>query len=225
MEIKELLNLVRKWWILIFALFGASLAIAAFVSFYYLGNVYEAKAVMIISSPKDQVSQSQLTLNDYNLNIKLVNSYRVLCKTDRIMSQVLAETGLPLTTKELSEKISVTAQSDTEIIDIAAQDADPATAAKLANAMASVFIREIPRIMQMDNVQIIDPAAVPQIPVKPDKVLILVIGGVLGLILGIGISLTIEYLDVRIKDTEQLAKLMEAPVLGTIPHLQERARQ
>jgi capsular polysaccharide biosynthesis protein len=224
MDIRDVCRLIRKWWVLIVVITTASIVGAALVSLYVLQNVYEAKAVMIISSPLNKQEQNQLTLSDYDLNIKLVNSYRVICKTDRILSQVLSETGLVLTVQDLSDKISVTAQNDTEIINIAVQDTDPRIAALLANAVASVFVKEIPQIMRMDNVQIIDKALAPQAPVKPNRKMIVVIAALLGLLLSMGLALLIDYFDISVKTSDQLAKLMEAPLLGTIPHMLERTR-
>lgn len=225
MEIKDIVHSVAKWWILIALLVVAAVAVGGFISFYMLQNEYVATAVMIISAPRGQQSLNQMTLTDYTLNVQLVNSYKVLCKTDRILDEVLLETGLPLSANELTSKIDVSAQNETEIINIAVTDTNPVTASRLANAVASVFMKEIPQIMQMDNVQIIDKATVPQAPVRPDRKMIIAVAGLIGLLLGIGIALLLEYFDVTIKSAEQFAKLMEAPALGMIPHLQEGIRK
>jgi capsular polysaccharide biosynthesis protein len=224
MEIKDIISLITKRWILIVTLSVAAILCAAVVSFYFLKDVYEASAVMIISSPRNNQDQGQLSLNDYTLNTKLVNSYRVLCKTDKILNQVISETKLPLTVKELSDKIDVTAQSDTEIINITVQDTNPKTAAQIANAVAKALKEKIPDIMQMNNVQIIDDATVPLLPVKPDRKMILAVAALLGLLVGVGIAFLIDYFDVSIKTSDQLVNLMEAPLLGIIPQMQERTK-
>jgi capsular polysaccharide biosynthesis protein len=224
MEIRAIVRLIAKWWILIAAIAAVSVIGAAVVSFYFTQNVYESSAVMIIGSPRDALQQNQMTLNDYTLNLKLVDSYRVLCKTDKILNEVIADTKLPLTVKELSDKINVTAQSDTDIIDIAVQDTDPQRASVLANAVATVFVEEIPGIMQMNNVQIIDNATVPKTPVKPDRKMIILLAGLVGLLLGAGIAFLIEYFDVTVKSDSQLSELLGAPVLGMIPQLNERGK-
>ena len=224
MAIGELYRLICKRWMLIALCIVAFGGIAAAVSFLVMDDVYEASAVMIVSTPRN-TDKNLLTLNDYDLSVKLVNSYRVLCKTDRILSQVLAQTKLPLTIKELSKKIEVTAQSNTEIISIAVRDTNPATAAQLANAVTSVFMKEIPQIMHMDNVQVIDSAVAPQLPVLPDRVMIIGAAVLLGLMTGLGLAWLIGYFDVSVKSPEQLAALLEAPMLGTVPHLAQRRHQ
>ena len=219
MELRDILNLIKKRWVLLLLFTVLSISAASTVSITILQNVYESTTVMIIGLPGGKTGQSPLTLSDYNLNLQLVNSYRVLCKTSRILNQVLAETGCMLTTEELSKKIKVTAQNDTEIISIAVQDGDPNVAAKLANAVATVFEKEIPQIMQMDNVQIIDNAVASGIPVGPSRMMIIAISGLLGFLLGFGVAFLSEYFNVSIKNTEQLVEILGVPVLGSVPHL------
>ena len=223
MEIRDVFRIIAKWWIMIATFIVVSVICAGIVSFYFLQNVYESSAVMIISSPRDKQDQTQLTLSDYDLNVKLVNSYRVLCKTDKILNQVISEAKLPLTVEALSQKITVTSENNTEIIDISVEDNDPNTAALIANALTSVFEREIPQIMRMDNVQVIDKAIPQQVPTKPNKLMIIAFAGLLGLMVSIGIAFLIEYFDVSIKTSDQLSTLLDVPVLGTIPHMQENA--
>ena len=223
MEIRDILKMIKKWWIMITLLAVVSLLCAGVVCYYFLQNTYESSAVMIIGSPQDKQAQTQLTLDAYTLNTKLVDSYKVLCKTDRVLNQVIEETGLPMTLKALSQEIAVSADGDTEIIRIAVQDKDPNTAALIANAVSTVLLREIPQIMRMDNVQTIDKALPNPVPVKPNREMIIAVAGLLGLMAGIGLAFLIEYFDVSIKTPEQLIELVEAPVLGTIPHMAEKA--
>jgi capsular polysaccharide biosynthesis protein len=222
MEIRDIFRIVAKRWPIIVLSTAIALIVSFLIAYFTMSNVYEADTIMIISSPDDAKQQSPLTLNDYTLNTKLVDSYRVLCKTDRILNQVIQEAKLPLSTKQLGSKINVTAESDTEIIRITVQDESADTAAVIANAVASVFMREIPQIMKMNNVQVIDNAVPTSTPIKPDRIVIVAVAAALGLLLGFGICVLIEYLDVSVKSTEQLEKLLEAPVLGFIPHMQER---
>lgn len=220
MDIRDIFRIIKKHWILITSVACIAIIGSASISYLILDNVYEADAVMIISSPED--SQKQFTLSDYNLNTSLVNSYRSLLKTDRILSQVLKSINLPINVNELSNKINVTSDNDTELIKIAVEDTDPATAAKIANAVATVFIKEIPQIMKMDNVQLIDNAVPPQTPTKPNRKMIIAISMLLGFLLGFGIAFLIDYLDVSIKTSEQLEKILEVPILGIIPNMKER---
>ncbi len=72
------------------------------------------------------------------------------------------------------------------------------------------------------NAQIVERAAVPKLPVKPNKKLTLAIGGVLGIFLGILIVFMAEYLDKTIKEEMEVQQLLrDIPVLGRIPRMSE----
>jgi len=68
---------------------------------------------------------------------------------------------------------------------------------------------------------IIDPAVTPMVPVKPNKKLTLVVGGVLGIFLGILMVFLREAFDKTISDEEYVKQVLkDAPVLGRIPEVE-----
>ena len=68
----------------------------------------------------------------------------------------------------------------------------------------------------MENVQIIDIARVPNSP-RPRVFMNIAIAGMLGLMIGLGLVLLMEYLDNTIKTPEDVLKHMQLPVIGSIP--------
>ncbi len=66
-------------------------------------------------------------------------------------------------------------------------------------------------------VQIIDPAEPAMRPVKPNKVLNIGLGIVVGLAIGVGLAFFIEYLDTSVKTIDDVERALQAPVLGVIP--------
>lgn len=219
MDISTIFHVLIKRWFLIVSFAILSGIGAAVVSIYFMPNIYESSATMIIGSQID-VTQRQLTLNDYSLNVKLVNSYQILCKSNRILKQVSTKSNLPFSARQLSKKVDVTSVKDTEIIRITAQDSNPAIAAQIADTVATIFVAEIPQIMKMANVQIIDHAMAPTNPIKPNRSTNILVAAFVGLILGIGISFLLEYLDTRIHQSEQIGKILDVPMLGFMPLLE-----
>jgi tyrosine-protein kinase Etk/Wzc len=74
------------------------------------------------------------------------------------------------------------------------------------------------------SVQVVDPAALPTWPVRPRKLLSLLMAGVLGTVLGFGAAFTREQMDTRVRSRDDLRTASgEAPILGAIPkHRQVR---
>lgn len=217
LDIKQIFILLKHhiWKIIIISIL---LGIFGYmISSYVLTEKYESSAIMYISSNKNSSVYEELTYSEYNLNIKLVNSYSELCKTNRILSKVLEETDLDISLKALSNMISVNSLNDTEIIQIVVKNTDPEVATIVANAVAEVFTREIPDIIKMDNVQIIDYATMPNKPVEPNIMRNTLIAIFCGMFLSVLVIFVIEYLDVSIKERKQLEEILDMPVFGVIP--------
>ena len=71
-------------------------------------------------------------------------------------------------------------------------------------------------------VDVVDPAIIPDVPIKPQKIKYLLIGLLAGLTLGIGLAFFQEYLDDTIKDAEQAKRVLGLPLLAIIPHFPSR---
>jgi capsular exopolysaccharide synthesis family protein len=61
-------------------------------------------------------------------------------------------------------------------------------------------------------------AAVPGLrPVKPNKLLNISLGIIIGLVVGVGLAFFIEYLDTSVKTIDDVERSLQSPVLGVIP--------
>jgi polysaccharide biosynthesis transport protein len=67
------------------------------------------------------------------------------------------------------------------------------------------------------SVRIVETATVPLSPYKPDKKRNLLLGLLLGAFGGVGLAFFREYLDLTIRDEEDIARLLELPVLAVVP--------
>ena len=75
----------------------------------------------------------------------------------------------------------------------------------------------INEVMEFGNIIIIDEALPPDGPIKPRKMLNLAIGGILGLMFGALLVFFLESMDNSIKNTEDVEKILQLPILGVIP--------
>ncbi|SYZ73074.1 hypothetical protein TRIP_C21189 [Candidatus Zixiibacteriota bacterium] len=67
--------------------------------------------------------------------------------------------------------------------------------------------------------QVIEPAKVPMEPVRPNRIKILVMGLILGLMIGAGVALLAELMDNSFKKVEEVEDYLGYPVLGVIPDI------
>jgi tyrosine-protein kinase Etk/Wzc len=72
---------------------------------------------------------------------------------------------------------------------------------------------------KIGNVRVIDPARQPASPIKPRKTMNLLIGLVVSLVLGIGLSFFLDTMDNSVKTAEEIENYFRIPVLGLIPSI------
>src|SRR5713226_3222723 len=66
-------------------------------------------------------------------------------------------------------------------------------------------------------VTVVDQAEVSHKPVRPNKLLNISLGIIVGLAVGVGLAFFIEYLDTSVKTIDDVERALQAPVLGVIP--------
>ena len=218
-DLREYIFIIRKriWIILLITV--VSVAASGLVSFYVLESVYETHTTMMVGKTKQE---QMIEYNDVLLSQKLVKTYGEIARSRIVSKEVIENLNLEYTPEQLKNKVSVSPVKDTEIIMISVQDSDPAKAAEIANNVALVFIKHVVAIMNVDNVQVIDKAEIPQNAIKPREMLNMAIAGLLGLMLSFGIVFLLEYLDNTIKSPGDVEKYLELPTIGTIPEINEK---
>jgi capsular polysaccharide biosynthesis protein len=222
LELREIFQIIfkRLWIIVTIAVFA--ILTSGFVSFFILDKIYQTSTTLIVNKPKDGTNQnSDIMMNDILVSQKLVKTYSVIVKSDTVLEQVIRDLQLDMKPSDLRSHITVAAEGETEILRITVENEDPERAQKIANTIAQVFPEEVKRILQADNVQIIDPAKLPENPVKPRPLLNIVIAAMIGIMTGMGVIFLIEYLDNTIKTPEDVQHYLGLPVMGAIPSFDE----
>ena len=69
------------------------------------------------------------------------------------------------------------------------------------------------------NIRVIDRAILPETPIRPRKMLNLMVGFILGASAGLGLAFVLDFFDDKISKTDQAEKISELPVIGTVPEI------
>ena len=142
MDLRRQLGIVRKW----FPLLVASVLLAAGAAFAFSSmqqKVYQAKATLIVGQSLSAVNP------DYNqlmVSQRLSTTYAAVATKRPILDSVIKELGLTQTSDELAFRVWADAPTDSTLLNLTAQDSDPARAAAIANAMAEQLIAASPAI-------------------------------------------------------------------------------
>jgi capsular exopolysaccharide synthesis family protein len=141
-DLRRQLGIVRKW----FPLLVASVLLAAGAAFAFSSmqqKVYQAKATLIVGQSLSAVNP------DYNqllVSQRLSTTYAAVATKRPILDNVIKELGLTQTSDELAFRVWADAPTDSTLLNLTAQDSDPARAAAIANAMAEQLIAASPAI-------------------------------------------------------------------------------
>ena len=71
--------------------------------------------------------------------------------------------------------------------------------------------------LDTNNITVVEDATVSKTPVKPRKTINLVVSVLVGLFVGVGVALTIEYFDTTIKTPDDVERYLGLPVIGIVP--------
>ncbi len=222
LDLRDLLHLLRKRLKMIVLVTLVATVTSGIISLFLLTPIYESSTEIIVNQSETR-EQNVLNLQDVQTNLQLVDTYSVIIKSPRIIDQVIETLDLPLSTQELIDKVEVTAVENSQVISIKVEDPSLEQAVAIANTTAEVFQAEVVEIMNVDNVQILNAAEVTAdaAPVKPRTLLNVAIAFVVGLMTAVGIAFLLEYLDNTFKTEKEIEQILELPVLGTIPRMDD----
>ncbi|MWV43701.1 lipopolysaccharide biosynthesis protein [Paenibacillus sp. HJL G12] len=220
MELKLMIQMLRKrlWMIVAFVVLCS--AGAGLYSKYMMTPEYEATSTLIVNKMNvDQGGGRGLDLNEINSNIMLINSYKVIITSASIMDKVVKQNpDLQVTSTELMDKLQVITVQNSQVITLKVRDESYQRAMKVVNAVSQVFQDEIPRIMKVDNITILDNAK-PQsnpVPVSPKLKMNMALAFAISFLIVVGIVLLLEYLDDTVKNEYDVERYLELTTLGAI---------
>ncbi|WP_342610532.1 YveK family protein [Staphylococcus hsinchuensis] len=189
------------------------LLISAIISFFFIDNKYQATTQVLVN---EKEKDPKMMAQEVQSNIQLVNTYSEIVKSPRIINKVSEKLDNKYTSKELESMLSVNNQAETQLLNINITSKDKKESEKIANAYANVFSKEVPKIMSVDNVSILSHADGTSKQVEPKTIINLALGIFIGLALALLIIGFKALFDKRIKNEEDVERLLDIPVLGSI---------
>lgn len=200
------------------------LAIASVVSYVLLPSKYEAKTQILVNQDLgNKEQQFQITQSD----LQLINTYIGVMKSSLILSEVIDTLDLKIQPSKLSEKIKITSEENSKIMNIIVVDYTANDAVNIANEIVSVFEKEIPKIMEVKNVNILMEATIIESikPIYPNHLLNMFIGLFLGAAISIVILIIRQLTNNKFNSEEEIIEFLEIPVIGVINKIDDSNRK
>ncbi len=212
MAIKDILDTVKKrlWVILIFCVI-----VTAMVGVYYLKqpNEFTAQTTLyVLFDYEDNLGQTRY---DTTASAQFAGDFKELMKTNSIMSQTLARLGID---KEAFKGVSidVAAVTGTRVLNVTATSLEPLLSMNVANTVSQVFTEYIRNVMRADTVTIAAEATLPEIPSGPPRTRNTLLAFGVSLMFALGIALAIEMLNTTLRNSGEVEKELELPVLASM---------
>lgn len=217
-DISKVLNLLKRNWKFIVGLSLLGALLAAAISFFLIKPTYSASTQILVNSNGEK---TQLELQANQTDLQLINTYNEILKSPVILNKVANNLKI---NKDLSSDISVSNSTQSKVITINATARNYTDAAKIVNETANVFSKEVGKIMKTDNVTVLARAdeKSTQGPISPKPLLNTALGLLIGFIVGALVVMIRTLLDKRIQTEEDVRNLLDLPVIGTIPHFDEK---
>ena len=224
MEELDLKEIIYVFWtkkIQIVLVVSIFIVIGAIYSFGFITPLYKSSTTLVLAKIENDVDpitgESTITSSDLTLNSKLVSTYSELVKSKKVLRAVISNLGIQMNEDSLRKSVSVSSVKDTELIEITITNADPAVAAKIANETAKVFTENVTEMYNINNVHIVDEAEVSSNPSNIHHTKNIAIFAVIGVVVSCAYVLLLNMLDTTIKSVEEVEKLLNKPVLASIP--------
>jgi capsular exopolysaccharide synthesis family protein len=219
-DLRDVLHAVRRrWWLVVIAT-GLSVGLAVLLTALTVPR-YATTVTFFITTPSQGVSDSY---TGGLFSQQRVKSYADLLVGERLARSVASLPGINASVGQIQGEISAKAIPDTVLLQATVTDPDKARSQRIAAAMADNFGALVTMLetpagggSPTVKVEVVAGPVLNPVPVTPRPLRNTVLALVLGLLVGTGLAVLREILDVTIKTAESLRLIANAPVLAVVP--------
>jgi capsular polysaccharide biosynthesis protein len=182
----------RLWITILITLISVSTS--AYVSFYVLTPIYQAKVQLLVGGQQDPENPNLNASADEALKLK--TTYQDIIQSPLILQGAQSKLDEEGQNIRIGGSISVNQKTESQVLELLIEHKNTKAAQQIANAVAESFSEQIPGIMGIEesNVKVLSKATVNPVPVSPKPVLIIGITFVVALIVSIWINILIHFI-------------------------------
>lgn len=220
-SITRLLQAVWKRILWVIAAVVIAVAASAIITQFFITPQYQASCWLFVNtfSSDSSYTQNQISATQLQAATQLANTYIQMLRSETVLNDVSGELGGAYSPQQLSQMISASVITDTQILVVTVTHPDPEQAAQIANAVAQVAPASIQSFVEGSSVTVPQYASVPTAPSSPSMSRNLMIGFLVGLVVGVGAALVAYFLDTRVTQQDNLSEIYGYPLLGIIPNM------
>ena len=187
------------------------------VTVFFIPKKYES-TVRLYLKPDSSTGVSDYS--QINANNLLVNNYVEMIKGNNITEKAANE--LKLDQEEVSKALSVSNETNTQVISITSTTTDPALSKRIVDQVTKTFRDEVRENLNVTNITIIDNSKIATSPVSPSLPKNLAIGALAGAVLSIAFVIIRMLMDTRIHNKDEAEQYLGIPNLGAVPFIENK---
>ena len=216
--------LLRRWWLILLSMVIGGVIMWG-VTTRIITPMYESKATLYILNKTTSIT----SMADIQIGSELSSDFEVIATSkpvlDGAIEQIEDEEGLSFTRSEILENLKVSTIDDTRLLVITVRDEDPEVASILANAVAEVTASRMAEITKSEPPTMAEWAEPAKLPASPNLIRNVVMGVMLALFLMCAFLIISYVSDDHIRTEEDVARYLNAPILGNISYVDEKERK
>lgn len=221
-DLRDLVHTIRRYWL------GEAAVVLLTIAVVALFTAVQPRAYQSTATGLTQAATGEslsMAMAGESLAKSRAESYVRVATSDVVAKRAQQALGTDRSIGSLLGSIRAVLPPDTAVIEITATSNTPEGAAKLANAWIAALAEQVKELETPEGA-IADPAIsfvplasarAPYLPSSPNVQTALILAVLAGLALALVYALLRAHFDRRVRTVEQIERLLDSPVIGTIP--------
>ena len=213
----EVGRLFKRWWwiIVLTAVITTSLGVYKVSK---LRESYQGYMTVFIGRDVNAMQYySEPEIENYN---NLIGAFSEFIKRGEIADEILKKHKINTPAGAVKNSLAFSIQGNSPTLSISYYSGVNNEIEDILEAICSEFLDQIKRIMPEVNPEILSEPSVATIYPNKKKLPVMAFG--VGIVIGIGAMLVIDYFDDKIRSSKRLKEVLPVPVLGEIPSYDTR---
>ncbi|MVX64174.1 capsular biosynthesis protein [Clostridium chromiireducens] len=216
-RIEEIADILLKRWKMILSITLLTTLTVGIISFFVIAPKYEASTKVFIGKERTDSKDQNYNNSDIQMYQQLLKTYAEVIKTNALVEKAINASNLNTTSEEILSDLTVTPTANTQILEIRYISRDRELSKDVLDAITSEFIKTSTDLIPNGNVKVIEPAKLPESPASPNNKMNVAIAFLVGLMISVGLSFLLEFIDNTFKNKDQVEQILGIPVIGAIP--------
>jgi capsular polysaccharide biosynthesis protein len=190
--------------------------------------IYQASAKLLVGQEPGKVQVQGPLVGSVEGLQQLTMTMTEAIYSRPVAEEVIKELDLQETPRSLLNNLTVEQVNGTQFISLSYRSADPERAQAIVNTVSDVSSRRISEASATNvaiKATVWEYAETPRVPVSPNPTRYALLALATGIMLGVGLSFLLEYLDDSWRSATEVERISGVPTFGVIPEFETVRRR